>query len=152
MGKSQETFSKKEKEKKRLQKRKEKQEKKEMRKADSNKGKDLEDMMAYIDENGNITDTPPDPKKKKEIKTEDISLSNTGRNFEEDAEDAVRTGSVTFFNTEKGYGFIKDNISGESVFVHANNLSQPIKDHDKVTFKVEKGEKGLVAVEVALLK
>lgn len=151
MGKSQETFSKKEKEKKRLQKRKEKQEKKEMRKADSNKGKGLEDMMAYIDENGNITDTPPDPKKKKEIKTEDISLTNTGRDATEDA-DEVRTGVVSFFNTEKGYGFIKDNRSGESIFVHANNLSHPVKDHDKVTFKTEQGQKGLVAVEVSLLR
>jgi cold shock CspA family protein len=151
MGKSQETFSKKEKEKKRLQKRKEKQEKREMRKADSDKGKSLEDMMAYVDENGNITDTPPDPKKKKEIRSEDISLTNTGRDTIEEV-DEVRTGTVTFFITDKGYGFIKDNRTGESIFVHANNLTHPVKDNDKVTFKVEKGEKGLVAVEVNLLR
>ncbi|MFN9520092.1 MAG: cold shock domain-containing protein, partial [Bacteroidota bacterium] len=51
MSKSQETFSKKEKEKKRLKKRQDKAQKKEERKANSLKGKSLEDMMAYVDEN-----------------------------------------------------------------------------------------------------
>ena len=48
-----------------LRSRKEKREKAEERKANSDKGKSLEDMMAYIDENGNISSTPPDPGKKK---------------------------------------------------------------------------------------
>lgn len=151
MGKSQETFSKKEKEKKRLQKRREKQEKKAQRQADSNKGKGLDEMLAYVDENGNISDTPPDPKKIKEINSEDISLSATGRETIEET-DELRTGTVTFFNNDKGYGFIKDGRTQESVFVHANALSHPIKDNDKVTFKVEKSPKGLSALEVSLLK
>ncbi len=64
MAKSQETFSKKEKEKLKLKKRKEKEEKKADRKANSQKGQDLSDMLAYVDENGNLTTTPPDPKKR----------------------------------------------------------------------------------------
>src|SRR4051812_39479022 len=61
MGKSGETFGKKEKEKKRLKDRQEKQEKMEHRKANAKKGKSLDEMMAYMDENGNLSSTPPDP-------------------------------------------------------------------------------------------
>jgi hypothetical protein len=64
MGRSQASFSKKEKEKKRLKKREDKEQKKEDRKATSSKGKGMDEMLAYVDENGNITATPPDPKKK----------------------------------------------------------------------------------------
>lgn len=74
MAKSQATYSKKENEKKRLKKQKDKQEKKEERQANAKKGLALEDMMAYVDENGNISSTPPDPKKKKVINTEDIQI------------------------------------------------------------------------------
>ena len=63
MAKSQETFGKKEKEKKRLKKREDKLEKKEERKSNSQKGASLEDMLMYVDENGQLTDTPPDPLK-----------------------------------------------------------------------------------------
>src|SRR3990170_6334473 len=74
MGKSQETFGKKEKEKKRLKQRQEKQEKMDERKANAKKGKSLDEMMAYLDENGNISSTPPDPKKKKVFKQEDMQI------------------------------------------------------------------------------
>ena len=59
---------KKEKEKKKQKKRQEKDEKKLERKASASKG-GLEDMIAYVDEFGNITSTPPDPKNKAEINT-----------------------------------------------------------------------------------
>jgi len=65
MSKSQETFSKKEKEKKKLKQRQDKEEKMGDRKANARKGKSLEEMMAYIDENGNISAAPPDPKVKR---------------------------------------------------------------------------------------
>ena len=73
MGKSQETYNKKEKEKKRLKKRQDKLAKKEERKANSDGG-GLENMMAYVDENGMIVDTPPDPAKKTKIKASNIEL------------------------------------------------------------------------------
>lgn len=151
MGKSQETFSKKGNEKKKLQKRKDKQEKREQRQANNNKGKGLDEMLAYVDENGNITTTPPDPNKKKEINSEDIVLGAHRQETEEVA-DVARKGVVTFFNESKGYGFIKDDVSKESVFVHINSVKTPIKDNDKVTFRVEKGPKGLNAVGVEVVK
>jgi cold shock CspA family protein len=147
MAKSQETFGKKDKEKKRNQKKKEKEEKKEERKANNSKGKGLEDMMAYIDENGNIVDTPPDPGKKRVNNLEDIQIG-VSKKAPADPADAFRTGVVTFFNESKGYGFIKDMQSQESVFVHINGLTDRIKENDKVSFEVEMGQKGLNAIRV----
>jgi len=150
MGRSQETFSKKEKEKNKLRKKQDKEAKKEERKANSSKGKDLDEMMAYVDEFGNITDTPPDPtKKKKVIKQEDIAIG-VARQAPADPADLIRKGTVTMFNASKGYGFIKDHESQESIFVHQNGLTTSIKENDKVTFETEKGQKGLVAVKVKL--
>jgi hypothetical protein len=78
MARPQETFNKKELEKKRLQKRKEKEQRKEERKANAKEGSSLEDMMAYVDENGNISSTPPDPTRRKPtIKTEDIVIGSS---------------------------------------------------------------------------
>lgn len=149
MGRSQETFSKKEKEKKKMQKRKDKLHKKEERKANSNKGKDIEEMLAYVDENGNITSTPPDPKKKKVVNVEEIQIGIPKQEALTQA-DLIRNGTVTLFNDSKGYGFIKDQETQESVFVHVNGLVDKIKEGNKVTFEVEKGLKGLNAVNVKL--
>ncbi len=143
---AQETQGKKEKEKKKQKNRQDKEQRKEERKANNNKGKGLESMMAYVDENGNLSDSPPDPKKKKEINLEDIQLG-AAKNVIIEA-DIIRNGVVTFFNEAKGYGFINDLKSQESVFVHINQLSGPIQERDKVTFEVENGPKGLNAIKV----
>ena len=147
MARSQETFSKKENEKKRQKKKQDKEEKREERKANSNKGKGLEDMMAYIDEDGNLSSTPPDPRKKRVVKSEDMQIS-TPRRAAEDPADLIRTGTITHFNDSKGYGFIRDSQSQESVFVHINSVDGPVKENDKVTFEVEMGPKGPNAVRV----
>lgn len=144
MAKSKETFGKKEKEKKRLKQRQEKLEKMEERKATTKKGKTLDEMMAYIDENGNLSSTPPDPKKMPVFKREDM---NTGVPVHEN-EEIERQGIISFFNEAKGYGFIKDLKSQESIFVHANQLSEPVKENTKVSFQVERGAKGLNALNV----
>ncbi len=149
MAKSQETFSKKEAEKKKAQKRKAKEQRKEERKANAKTGSSLEDMMAYVDEYGNITSTPPDPLKRKVINADDIVLG-ARNNVKADPADAFRKGKVTFFNDAKGYGFIKDLQSQDSVFVHVNSLTEAIKENDKVSFEVEQGPKGLSAVRVKL--
>jgi len=146
MGRSTETFSKKEKEKKRLKKQKDKKEKAEDRKANSDKGKSLDEMLAYVDENGNISSTPPDPGKKQKFNTEDIQIGIARQEYV--PEDAIRNGIVTHFNEAKGYGFINDLQSQESIFVHINGLTEPVKENDKVTFETEKGQKGLNAVRV----
>lgn len=146
MGKSQETFNKKEKEKKKLQKRKEKDQKKAERKANAKQGQPLEEMMAYVDENGNISSTPPDPLKKHVIREDEIVTGS--RNIEGMSAATTRKGRVTFFNDAKGYGFIKDLDSQESIFVHTNSVSFPIKENDMVSFETQRGVKGLSAVNV----
>jgi cold shock CspA family protein len=146
LARSTETFSKKEKEKARLKKSKEKKEKAEDRKANATKGKSLEDMMAYIDENGNITSTPPDPSRRIKINAEDIRIGVAKQ--EELPHDTVRNGVVSFFNEAKGYGFIKDLDTQESIFVHINALTEPLKENNMVTFETEPGTKVLSAVNV----
>lgn len=150
MAKSKETFNKKEKEKKRLKKRQEKLEKMEDRKANMEKGKSLDDMMAYIDENGNITSTPPDPKKKKIFKAEDMMIGVPKYDESEEVE-TTRSGVVSFFNDDKGFGFIQDTQSGERIFVHVNQLTERIVENDKVNFEVESGPRGLNAINVKKL-
>ncbi|WP_448697683.1 cold-shock protein [Mucilaginibacter sp. AW1-3] len=150
MGKSLETFSKKDREKKKANKQREKKEKAEERKANSDKGKSLEDMMAYTDEYGNITDTPPDPAKRRKVAAEDIQIA-VPKQAEPSPEDLVRSGVVTFFNESKGFGFIKDMQSQESIFVHVNGLQEAIQENDKVTFEIEQGLKGPGAVKVKKL-
>jgi cold shock CspA family protein len=152
MGRSQETFNKKDKEKKKLKKKQDKDQKKEERKANSDKGKGVEEMLAYVDEDGNITSTPPDPLRKKTvIKAEDIQIG-ISRQADLEPEDLIRKGTVTFFNDSKGYGFIKDHDSQDSVFVHVNGLVDTIKENDRVTFETEMGQKGMNAVKVKLIK
>jgi cold shock CspA family protein len=150
MGRSQETFGKKEVRTKKEKKRKEKEQKRAKRKSEGKKSS-FDDMIAYVDEFGKITSTPPDPDRKTAVDVESIELNIT-KNNSENAPDFVRKGVVTFFNDSKGYGFIRDMESRQSVFVHANNLLEPIKENNVVSFEIGKGPKGLTALKVKLFK
>ena len=116
MAKSNPSFNKREKEKRRLKKKKEKRERMEARKAEKAEkgGPSFDDMIAYIDENGNFTDTPPDPKKKKEINPEDIVIGVPSARQEPD--DPIRKGWVKFFNESKGFGFLIGQFAPEVSF------------------------------------
>ena len=67
-------------------------------------------------------------------------------------EDPIHEGKVSFFNSEKGYGFIKDLVNQESYFVHVNGLKEPIDEGDKVKFEIIRGEKGMNAINVEKIK
>jgi cold shock CspA family protein len=149
MGRSQETYNKKEVKNKKDKKRKDK-EKKRLERKDNDKPNSLDDMIAYVDENGMITSTPPDPDKKTVINTDDIEISI--KRQENVPYDPIRKGTVTFFNDSKGYGFIRDSETQESIFVHVNYLLEDIKEGNLVNFMIEKGPKGYTATEVKLLK
>lgn len=146
-----ESWNKKEREKKRQKSKQEKAERKQERKEQSKDGKSLDDMMAYLDENGNLTSTPPDPGKRVEFKLEDIEIGVPKQVPLTEAE-LTRKGRVSFFNDAKGFGFIKDLASQESVFVHINNLTEKIGENDQVTFQVEMGQRGPSAVNVKKVK
>ena len=150
MAKSHESIGKRETEKRKAQKRMEKEQRREERKSQGG-GKSLDDMIAYVDENGNITSTPPDPARKKEISAEDIVIS-VARQSNLPEEPSVRSGVVTFFNNSKGYGFIRDINSQESIFVHINDLTENIRESDKVTFETRQGFKGPQAFNVSIIR
>lgn len=148
MARSQETFTKREREKQRIKKQQDKKDKMKERKDNKEKGKSLEDMMAYLDENGNLSDKPADPRKKKVHRQEDVAI---GVPKQEDVPDVPRTGVVTFFNVDKGFGFINDAETRMRIFFHVNNLNQEVQENDKVSFMLEKGPKGPMAMDVTLL-
>jgi len=145
------SWNKKERENKKRQERKQKEERREERKENAKKGKSLEDMMAYIDENGNISSTPPDPRKRIEVNVEDIEIG-VPKQKPLNPEDLIRKGVVTFFNHEKGFGFIRDLQTQESIFVHINSSADELQQNSRVVFEVEPGPKGLNAVNVRLDK
>lgn len=138
------SFNKRELEKKKNQKRKEKQQRKEERKAAGTQS--LDDMIAYVDENGVITDTPPDPTQKQEVDLEDISVSTPKK---EDIEEPVLKGRVEYFNPDKGYGFIKHAGSVNKYFFHISSAPDTIREGNMVTFELERGQKGMNAVNIA---
>jgi len=150
MGRSQETSNKKEVKNKKEKKRKEK-EKKRLIKKENGKKSSFDDMIAYVDEFGMITSTPPDPSKKREVEAAGIEISVT-KNDPSHKTDYVRKGVVSFFNESKGFGFIRDMETKQSVFVHANNLLEPVKENNVVNFEIGKGPKGPTALKVKLFK
>lgn len=148
MARGKQTFNKSEREKKKRKERKDKEERREDRKSNNNKGKSFEDMIAYVDEFGRLSSTPPDPTRKvATFNAEDIQIS-TSRQPDVELQDGERSGVVSFFNESKGYGFIKDLSTQESFFVHVTEVAQIPREGDKVTFRAEQRERGLTAVEV----
>ena len=147
MAKSQQTFNKTEKEKKRLKKREDKKKKKEARKLEAKENpKGIQ--FAYVDHNGQLTDTPPDPNLKVKIDAEDIILG-IPKKEEGEQEDPNRNGKVSFYDSSKGFGFIIDTENQEKYFCHVSGLLDDIVENDKVKFELEKGAKGLNAVRVS---
>jgi len=130
---------------KREKKRKEKEAKK-LARSENKNSLDDDSMIAYVDEFGNVTDTPPDPDAREEINAEDIELGVPKK--EKIDTDEVRTGFVSFFNDMKQFCFIRDAATQESIFVHASNTKEPIKENMKVRFEVEQSPRGLSAINV----
>ncbi|NDV81913.1 cold-shock protein [Bacteroides sp. 51] len=137
------SFNKRENEKKKAAKRQEKQKRKEERKMSGTSS--MDDMIAYVDENGNITSTPPEERPKENIKLEDIAVSTPKKEAEEPA---ILKGRVEFFNSDKGFGFIKDLSSTEKYFFHISSAPQNIAEGHVVSFETERGAKGMNAVNI----
>ncbi|TYB76315.1 cold-shock protein [Bizionia myxarmorum] len=152
MAKSQQTFNKSEKEKKRLKKREEKRKKMEARKVDKEEGGSDGIQFAYVDFNGNLTDTPPDPSMRVKVDAESIEVSIPKRDDSDIEEfDPVRKGKVSFYDNSKGFGFIIDSETQEKHFCHVSGLIDEIAENDTVSFELEKGMKGLNAVKVTVI-
>ncbi|GAB4164219.1 MAG: cold shock domain-containing protein [Winogradskyella sp.] len=148
MARSQQTFSKTEKEKKRLKKREEKRKKMEARKLTKEENGSTGIPLAYVDHNGNLTDTPPDPAMKVKVKAKNIEIGIPKKEDVEEDFDPVRKGKVSFFNDSKGYGFVLDIETNEKYFMHISGIIDDVVENDKVTFELEKGQRGMNAVKV----
>ncbi|WP_299779598.1 cold-shock protein [uncultured Formosa sp.] len=147
MAKSQQTYNKIEKEKARQKKREEKLKKKEARKAESKDSQGIQ--FAYVDQYGNLTDTPPDPSDKIKVDADDIVLGIPKKDDSDIEEvDPIRKGKVSFFDSSKGFGFIIDAENSEKYFCHVSGLLDTIIENDKVQFELERGMKGMNAVRV----
>ena len=141
------SFSKKEREKKIRKRRQDKLEKKKQKKLDGVKS---EEFM-YVDETGNLTPTPPDRTKRRNLNIEEIVIS-TPKKLDSDQPKYVKAGFVKFYNGEKGYGFIEDTATGTDYFMHADNLIEAIKEKDRVVFELGSGPRGPIAIKVKLNK
>lgn len=62
----------------------------------------------------------------------------------------MQKGTVKFFNSSKGFGFIVPEGGGEDLFVHSSGLIDKIRENDSVKFEVKDGKKGLNAINVQL--
>ncbi|MEH6656507.1 MULTISPECIES: cold-shock protein [Leeuwenhoekiella] len=63
----------------------------------------------------------------------------------------MKEGTVKFFNTTKGFGFINPEDSNEDIFVHASGLIDEIRENDRVEFETERGKKGINAINVRVI-
>ena len=72
--------------------------------------------------------------------------------FNSNKNSGTKEGTVKFFNTKKGFGFITLKDSEEEIFVHSTNLIDKIREKNKVTFDIEKSDKGLIATNVRAVK
>jgi CspA family cold shock protein len=67
----------------------------------------------------------------------------------------MATGTVKWFNSEKGYGFISQDDGGPDVFVHFSAISgngyRNLEENQKVEFQTSQGPKGLQASNVTAL-
>ncbi len=61
-------------------------------------------------------------------------------------------GTVKFFNSEKGFGFIKHDDGGKETFVHSSGLIDQVKEGDRVEFDLQPGKKGMNAVNVKVVR
>lgn len=142
MAKSQLTFRKKEQAKKKQLKKKEKQERRELNKSNNQKGKALEEMFAYVDEFGNISDTPPTQPYK--FKEEDLQRPA-------DPEDEYLYGKVSYYNEAGQYGFIRDNVSRETVYFNDRLAGTVLELNQKVKYKYVRSKQGNQISEVELI-
>lgn len=132
-------------EKKKEQKRKDKQRRKEERKRGGTSS--FDDMIVYMDEFGNFTDTPPQPKQ--EVDLESIQVSTPQQ---EDVAEERPQGIVDFFNADKGFGFIRQTDGKDRYFFHISQAPADIAEGNRVSFDLEKTDRGLSAINIEKIK
>ena len=64
----------------------------------------------------------------------------------------MKKGTVKFFNETKGFGFIIENETNASHFVHISGLIHKVSEGDLVEYNLEEGKKGMNAIDVRLIE
>ena len=140
------TSGKRDREKLKEQKRKEKLQRKEDRKSSGTSS--FEDMIAYVDANGVLSSTPPD-KQKEDVDVNDIAISVPKQ---EDVEIEPLKGGIEHFNSDKVYGFVKALGSSDKYFFHISAAPASIAQGDIVNFELERGTRGMNAINIIITK
>lgn len=139
------SFTKKENLKKKAKKKQDKAMRREDRKVNNNKGKTLEDLLVYVDVNGNFTDIPTHLQNRDEdLLKSQMEKANILANNDVDL---VRNGVITHVN-EKGYGFITEDKTKDNVFFNFDVSNFKLGKNSRVTFKKEITPKGFRAKEI----
>lgn len=132
------SFSKKEGNKKKAKKKQDKVLRREDRKVNNNKGKSLEDMIIYVDKNGNFTSIPPHLQVEEDLISRNINSNETSE---------IHSGIINFLH-EKGYGFITEDKTRDSIFFNYDLNSFPFKKNDRVSYIKESSQKGFKAIQI----
>ena len=127
-------------EKKKQEKRLEKQKKKDERKQSGTNS--FDEMIAYVDEHGRLTSIPPDQQERGTISNEAPAIQTPKKEY------TPNKGRVEHMNDEKGYGFIKESGSTNKYFFHFSTLDIVVKVGDAVFFDLERGKKGMNAINI----
>lgn len=144
MSRAKETVGKKEVRNKQIKKRQEKERRKLARKE---QGKtNFDDMLAWVDANGQLCSAPPSAEDKEEVKVENIAISTPKGGIQ--IEVPINKGRIKNYDSTKGYGFISSMQMKDSIFFHINDCTEEVKAGDKVEFETENGQKGMKAVQV----
>ncbi len=142
MAKSQLTFKKKEQAKKKQLKKQDKLERRAQNKLNNDKGKSLEDLFVYVDEHGNLSESPPLVKFK--ATDEDLVRPTVD-------EDAYLFGKVSYYNDAGSYGFIRDNVTRETVYFNDTLVGKKLFIDQKVQYRSIRGKKGTQVSEVIVI-
>ncbi|SFS45765.1 cold-shock protein [Sphingobacterium wenxiniae] len=142
MSRNQLTFKKKERAKKQQQKKQEKLERREFNKSNNSKGKSLEDMFAYVDEFGNISDRPPE----KPYKFKETDLERP-----KDPTEEFQYGKVSYYNEAGHYGFVRDNQTRDTVYFNDTLAGMVLQLNQNVKYKYIRTKQGNQISEIELI-
>ena len=112
------------------------------------KKKTFKEMIAYVDPFGNIHDEPIDKEDFRPVSAREIDIDDP--TFAVEQKDSY-DGEVEFFNSEKGFGFIKDMSNLRKYFFHITNAPDTIQEGQKVAFDIRKSDRGLNAINISYI-
>lgn len=140
MARSKQSFGKREKEKERLKKKALKQDRREERKKNSLKGMGLDALV--VDPKDVITASINNPASEEVKPALTVNPSPISHQ---------RTGRISYYNEQKGYGFVRDSQFKDNIMFRIKDLTVPVKLNDSVTYTKEKSPEGNIASGITLL-